>query len=531
MSRVKGSKNKVKRQAIQKPQAQESLLASPWTDYTRYLPSFYIINPTPEKIILPYERRQQIQLGRDLFAKMPIVSAAILNKNHIAVGSAWDAYFGGTIRNDADKAWVQAATEWLKNDYYPNLNWMGQNCSFNDTLVLTGKDIDVDGGSLMVYRNTKSGLPRIQLVPTDRIGNRDNADVVSGGQYDGYKIYDGIIFNTDNMPIALYLLGDTKEQDQQISLFNCQYLYEPVWDGAVHGVSRIANAVTNLMDIRDINDLLKITVKNFSAKGIIHKNSRGAAPKGKRMFSIATPAQPTGTAVKGEMQNKIFFESVNKGGTEYISSTDGSDIMPFNFDRPSPNTEAFIFRISSEAIASMGWFIELVTPSKLNGTSVRLIQDQARKLVTWRQATLERRAKAIVQYGLATAMQQGLVPMTDNKTWMRWNFNKPAELTVDSGYDNAAQIESQMIGNSSKAETCAKRGKDWRDVDKQIDVEIDALFARAKALADKWGISEAEAREWLSKRDIDVMTPQPPQESQVESDTKESGATPNPANN
>jgi len=512
MGRNKGSKNKLAKTSTFTNDAQATLLDTPWTRYTDFFPIWYQINPVPEQIILPSERRQQIQLGRELFAKMPIVSAAILNKNHVAVGDAWQPVFAGNIRNDADKEWAKAAIDWLVNDLYPNINWRGQNFSFNDTLVLTGKDCDVDGGSLMVYRTTKSGLPRIELVPTDLIGSRDNTSVVEGGLYDGYKIYDGIIFNSDNMPIALNILGSSKDNDQQISLFNCQYIFEPCWDGQVHGVSRIANAVTTLMDIKDINQMLKVTVKNFATKGIIHSNAKGAAPKGKRVFGVAVPAQPSSVQVKGESQNKIFFESVNKGGTEYISSLDGSEIKPFNFDRPSPNTEAFIFRISSEAIASIGWFIELIEPSKLNGTSVRLIQDQARKLITWRQATLERRARAIVQYSLAKAMQLGLVPMTDNKTWMRFFFNRPAELTVDSGYDNTAQIQSLQLGISTKAEICARRGQDWKDVDAQTDIELDALFTRAQVLAKKFNISEAEAREWLSKRDIDNILPQPAKE-------------------
>ena len=513
MARKNKKHNKV---AIDKAngQIQESLLSSPTFQQTQYLtnPGFYVINPVPEQIVLPWERRQQIQFGRDLFAKLPIVSSAIQNKNHTAVGNAWQPVFKGLVTSDKDKQWVEAATDWLINDYYPNVNWMGSNYSFSDTLYLTGKDIDTEGGSLMLFRNTKSGLPRVQLIPTDKIGTRDNDLTVVGGTWDGYKIYDGIIFNSDNMPVALNILGETKEDDQQISLFNCQYLFEPAWDGAVHGISKIANCLTTLLDIRDINDLLKITVKNFSAKGIIHKNSKGAAPKGKRMIGLEVQQPSTALQVPGENTSKIYYESINKGGTEYISSLDGSDIQPFNFDRPSPNTEAFIFRISSEAVASMGWFVELVTPSRLNGTSVRSIQDQARKLIIWRQQTIERRAKAIVQYGLATAMQLGLIPMTDNKTWMRWTFNKPSELTVDSGYDNAAQIESLKMGISTKQEICARRGKDWKNVSNQTELELRDIFDRAKELAKDYDITEAEARDWLSNRGIDLIAPTVPEE-------------------
>lgn len=499
-------------------QKKAGLLSTPNTAPTQFMPRFYVMNPEPTEIITPFERSQQIQLGRELFARMPIVSAAILNKNHVAVGNAWQPVFAGEVRNDKDKAWVEAAESWLVNEFYPNVNWNGQNFSFTDTLVITGKDIDVDGGSLMIFRETKGGLPRVQLLPVDRIGSRNGETVVKEGQYKGYKIYDGIIYNNDSMPIAYQILGSKKEDDQIISAFNCQYLFEPAWTAAGHGISRISYAVTNFMDVQDINELLKITVKNFAAQGIIHKNAKGAAPKGKRIFGTETTANASTEA--NTAQSKVFFETVNKGGTQFISSLDGSEIEPFNFDRPSPNTEAFINRISSEALASMGWFIELVTPSKLNGTSTRLIQDQARKQIVWRQQTLERRAKAIVQYGLAKAMELGLIPKTDNKSWLRWKFNLPSELTVDSGYDNQAQIESLKMGIATKSEICSRRGKDWLDVANQSERELRDLFDRAKKLAADYGLTEAEAREWLSKRDI-AVTQAPPEQASPAQDDKQ----------
>ena len=491
------------------PQTEKGVMQNYWVDRTNYLPMWVSKSPIPEQIILPYERHEHLILSQRLFNEVPIISAAVMNKACISVGSAWQPQFAGLVNNKQDEEWAAQATNWLKHDFYPNVSWMGQNQTFQDVLALTSKDLDVDGGTLMLFRNTKSGLPRIQLIPVDRIGSRDNSDTVEGGKYDGYKIYDGVIFNNENMPIAINVLGSDKDSDTQISLFNCQYLYEPAWDGAVHGMPKLSYSLSHILDIKDINKLLKITVKNFSAKGIIHKNAKGAIPKGKTgVFSIQRPKPAQQFQVNSEAQNKIFYESILQGGTEYISSIDGSDIVPFNFDRPSPNTEAFLYRLSAEAIASIGWFIELVTPNKLNGTSVRAIQDQARKLIVWRQRVLERRAKAIVQYGLATAMQLGIVPQTNNKTWMRWSFTKPAVLSVDRG-DMDNQFQAHLLGLLSKQEFCAQQGKDWVEVSNQVDIETRDLFRRAKALAEEFEISEAEAREYLSKRDIDQIAPQP----------------------
>ncbi len=485
-----------------------SLYSSPDHYPTQFAPRFYSINPEPTEVIAPRERLQQIILGRELFAKMPLVAASIMNKNKLCVGNAWQPVFDGEIRNEKDSQWVDKVYEWLSEDFYKNLNWNGANFSFNDTLFLTGKDIDVDGGSLMVFRTTKAGLPRIQLVPTDRIGSRGNETVIEGGKYNGKRIFDGVIYTDENMPIAYKILGATIDDDQIVSAFNCQYIYEPAWTAAGHGISRVAYSVTNLMDIQDINEMLKVTIKNFSSQGIIHSNSKGAAPKGKRVFGKETPA------VEGEVspQGKIFVENVNRGGTHYISSLDGSEIKPFDFNRPSPNTEGFIRRITSEAIVSMGWFMEMVSPEGLSGPSTRAVQDQARKLVVDRQQTLERRAKAILQYGIATAIENGVLPKTNNPTWLKWKFNMPSELTVDSGYDNAAQIESLKYGLSTKAEICSRKGKDWYSVTNQQEVELRDLFTRAQALAKEFNMTEGEAREWLRNSNIQAIAQPAPEE-------------------
>ncbi len=70
-------------------QKKELLFNTPYTNPSQFMPRWYVINDKPEEIIQPWERRQQIQLGRTLFATMPIVSSAIMNKNHVAVGNAW----------------------------------------------------------------------------------------------------------------------------------------------------------------------------------------------------------------------------------------------------------------------------------------------------------------------------------------------------------------------------------------------------------------------------------------------------------
>lgn len=488
-------------------QTQSALYNNPSIRSNEWTPLFYSLGDEPEKVITPYERRQQIAIAREQFATNPLVSATVIDKNQASVGNAWLPKFMG-IRvdkdgkhNTKDVEWGDKAYDWLVNYFYPRCNWDGPNFNFQETLYLTGKEIDIDGGSLMLPKVTKDGLPAVQLVTVDRIGSRGLETEITSGTYKGDFIYDGVVYSgKSGMVVGYKVLGSDKDEDAIVSAFDSQYLFEPQWSRYGHGISRVAHAVKSLRDIRDINENNLIAIKNYSAKGVILKNARGSATggNGNQIFSteITPPSGAQGTNTK-----KIFYENVTRGGTHCLYGD--AEMTPFNFDRPSPNTEAFLTRLGTEAVATMGWCYELVIPQGLNGNSTRFVQGKARRSVADRQATLNHRAKRMVTFGLAKAMELGLVPKTDNPNWMLWGFEMPAQLSIDDGRDMTNNIEALRLGIITRSAVVASSGQgDWYDVDKQTVQELRSKLEDARALAKEFGMTETEARQLVFNKGV-----------------------------
>jgi len=437
-----------------------------------------------------YDRYDQIRFARSLFASMPDLGGALLSKAQWCVSSGFNPVFTGK-----DKEWGDKVEEWLVQSWYPTCNVLGSNFDFKTTLYLSSLSIDVDGDSGILLTTTRSGYPQIQLISSHRIGQRisTNNDVVVGGKYDGYTINDGCIFNASGRCIAYRILGDTPSDDVDISASALQLLYEPEWcDQSGRGISRIARSTLDWCDTQDINEFTKRSIKIASTIGLIHTTESGTPDTGANLVgAVEDEGLPT--------QTNPVIEIVKGGEIYYMKAGVGEDIKAMKDDRPDPNTQQFLDRIQRRALYSAGWPVELLDPSKLNGGAVRLIQDLARKSISSRQITLERRAKLMVNYAVAKAMNAGLIPQT-NGDWYSWNFTKAGVIQVDLGNEENAAREAYKLGTITLSDIASKAGKDWFELREQQQIETSDLLDRANKLSTQYNITLDSALSLLSQR-------------------------------
>jgi hypothetical protein len=469
----------------------------------RYTPRWNTVADT-RKTVTSGDRHEQLKYGRELFASMPNVGAAISSKNKWAVGSGWLPEFNGK-----NQKWGETVSSWLTDSFFKNCNVLGQNYDFRTSLFLSGIAIDVDGDSLMAFTTDKYGFPQIILVPSHRIGQRDNSDEVKGGRYDGYNIYDGVIVNTLNRPIAYRILGDTKDDDKDIPASNVQLLFEPEWADQFRGISRLARPLFDLLDIQDIDEFVKRAIKVASRYAVVHSTADGQPTDSLNLVNaeediisgIVSPKAPP-------------LENIFGGEILYANAPAGEKIEFPAADRPSANEAAAIERLERRVFAALGWPYELLDPIVKNGGAVRLIQDLARQSISDRQVTLERRAQSIISYAIATGMENGIIPQNKDADWLNWRFTRPAKLTVDAGNEASADRDALKLGISTLEEIAAKKGQDWTDLRKQSQIEVIDLLTRAQGISKQFGISLDKAIDLLSQRTPNGI-PAPPQQVDV----------------
>jgi hypothetical protein len=129
----------------------------------------------------------------------------------------------------------------------------------------------------------------------------------------------------------------------------------------------------------------------------------------------------------------------------------------------------------------------MLDASKVGGASVRLVQDLVRKSISSRQSTLERRAKIIINYAVATAMNQNIIPQ-NNDDWYSWSFTKGGVISVDNGKEADIDRENFKLGMTTLSEIVSKRGYDWQSIRDQSQKEVEDLITRSKEISAKYGV-------------------------------------------
>lgn len=454
-----------------------------------YRPRWYTLSDT-SKGVTNYDRLYQSQYGRAIFASMPDIGGALLAKASWVVGpNSFSPVFTGT-----DQEWGYQAEDWLVNRFYPMCNVRGPNFDFRTSLYLTSLALDVDGDNLLVFTYSRGGFPQINIIPSHRIGCRGE-DIVATGRYAGNRMVQGVILNKNDRPIAYRILGDTAEEDYDVSAQAAQLLYESEWADQYRGISRLARGMTDLLDKQDIDEYLKQGVKAFvSTLMTIHTETGEPLDMGSIVGANEDPV-----TLNDEQVVPRPLEVFDGGIIRYFRAGSGEKLEALKDERPSPNTEAFIERIQRRILYSCGFPLELIDPSKVGGASVRLIQDLARRSIATRQATLERRARLIVQFAIANAMQLGELPQ-NNTDWYMWNFTKGASIVVDAGNEAQADRESLKLGTTTLSDVVSKQGKDWYEVRDQTEKETRDLLDRAEKLSSDYNISMDSALGLLSQR-------------------------------
>jgi len=466
------------------------LYQTPNKSVGQYKNRYYYATDTP-KAVRSYDRISNLSLARNLFTICGDLGGAILQKSSWVVGpGSYTPVYTGTNSN-----WGDTVETWLVEQFFPVCSVLGSNYPFNTILKLSSTALDVDGDTGLFLTSTKGGFPQVGLVPAHRIGQRNNAGetIVQSGPFKGYRINDGVIVNDDGRPLAYRILGEKAEDDLDIAAQNLQLLLDPEFCDQWRGINKIARVATDWENQDEINDYLLRGAKLASSIGLKFKNESGdGSSEGVSGLAGASEDTVIPTFQPGYMP-------INGGEIFFLKAGIGEDIDTLKNETPSQNTEAFISRIQKKAMYAIGWPQELLDPSKIGGASVRLVQDLVRRVIADRQDLIARRARLIVNYAVAKAMKEGILP-TNNLDWYKWSFTRGAALTVDNGNEQNALREGYKLGTNTLQDIASMRGVDWYEMRNQSQKETEDLITRAQALSKKYSLPFQVCLELLSQR-------------------------------
>ena len=396
-----------------------------------------------DKLIPPNDRKTLVGASRFLVEGWGPARAIARQIPMHVVGTAWKPSLAG--QPEAERI--------IREQFLSIAGISGE--EWTKLLYLMTLMIIRDGEAFYLLTERKSGFPAIQIIPTHRIGQRINQDEkVESGTYKGRRITDGVIYGDYGNPIAYRLLGETENEDRDISATSLKHIYDADYPEAGRGYPAISHGLNDGRDALQSHEWERLNMLSRSATTFIEHTESGIPDTHpKNLFSstddssdtIQTGIQ-TGTAFGGQ------FKTVRAGS--------GYKLEAVKHETPGETWESFNDRIIRKMCSGVPWPFSFVWEGRTRGGGTAERRDimQARQTVMDMQDLIERHARTMLGYAYSKLVKIGYAEPIDG--WWKWTFSKPPKITIDDGRVSKANLELWRAGILNDEDMLNDLGKD-----------------------------------------------------------------------
>lgn len=454
------------------------------------------------ELVPSWDRKTIVSASRKLYLNEEVLKGAIEQKSMYAVGRAWLPRFTGT-----DKAFGDAATKWLSEEWYALCDIRGTQYDFTTTLYTTSNAIDRDGEGWELLTEDKTGYPRVQQIPAHRVGSSYgmSGGVIKQGPYRNATVKDGIAYNRLGQPVAASVMSDDMTAETWVSFRNLIHNFDPSWQEQGRGLPAFTASLNSLRDMMQSHEWERHALLMASAIGLIERNETGGPDMGDPGSVL------TGDASDAECNSGVTVENFSGGMMKYFRANSGGGIEQMKNTRPGPEWESFHDRIIRAALAGVNWPYAMVWKASGQGTAERHEIAKAQRAVEDRQEILKKSARRKIGYAISKAMKLGILP--ESADWWKWEFTMPQKLTIDDGRV-AKEMESAWKGGwMNHADILGAYGK---TPEQHYEERAQEVYLRKQA-AIRWsrdGIT-------IEDREMAMLTPNDMSEEQMSAGKKE----------
>jgi capsid protein len=401
--------------------------------YDRNRASIWATADDQNKTLTASTRKDLLAISRTLSANSGLYRGACQLLGRYAV-------VGFPQSQSADRRWAEAAEagfrEWAKiPEVTGRLTWLDIQRQWN-----YGVDRDGDIGNIL----TDSDFPQLQLIEAHRI----ESDATDEAWIDGVKI------NAQGRPVAFRVRNGNKYADIPANAF--LLVGEPNRASGTRYECAWAAGLNHVRDIKEITGHLKTMVKNESAIALIKKVRGGVDSTAATDDWRTDGTRPDGSA-GAQLLEKIYGGKIPRLDTD-------EEMQSFATDRPSTNITAFLEFVIRDFCTGNGLPFEFVwNPSALGGPSQRFVINMAQRRIAERQALIERHANRVYGWVVAKLAKRGDIPPMP-EDWYRLTWQRPAEITIDVGREQAQDRADFQAGLIDPAQFYGKQGLDVDDV-------------------------------------------------------------------
>jgi len=427
------------------------------------------------------EWRTVVSACNKLYWNFGVIHGAIEDKATYAVGRSWQPIFQGQ-----DKEWGKLAAAWLEEWYkvaYVN------GSDFITGLYLDSVALDRDGDTATIYTETETGFPQLQQCAWHTIASRDGSAEVKTGPYAGLKQYNGVILNTQGRAVAFRFMGETEDQDREVSARSVDYLADARTQDQTRGFPAFTPAIMDLRDLVTTQGYIKQAMLIASSIGLIEQNELGVADMSDP--SIGLQDGPA-TGATG-----LYTEEMVGGTIRYFRANSGAKLEQLKNEVPSEATDRLMERLIRNALLGAGMPPEFYWKAEASGANTRVVIAKVNRTVADRQDVLRTAARRRVGYAISKAIKLGLLPKykgDDIGGFLKWNFSMPPILTADAGYAGQDAREAYKLGMRNLTDILGEQGK---NLEQHLD----------EREAEEIAIRERMQRSGLPESSFRILTP------------------------
>ena len=210
-----------------------------------------------------------------------------------------------------------------------------------------------------------------------------------------------------------------------------------------HGraVPPLARAITNGLDITEVNGFLKAALKSLSLFGAVIQQKTEAVPAGMRGMGGA-PAQVTNAKGEKFTVNRVFSPG-------QIPELDpGRELKTVTDDRPSPEAMAFLRNRVRDIAVGWGLPPEVILDIiDLTGPGMRFVMDVADRWIRGRHKLQRRFVRWAIFDILGCEIDAGRLAISEtDRAWWKLKMVPLRSLTIDRGQVSRARLDEIDAG-------------------------------------------------------------------------------------
>ncbi len=464
----------------------------------RYQRRYYTLNDT-EQGLDALSRELLVRWSREMVGQLPIVDAAIRILARFSVGAEYNPEYIGE-----NSEWGKEATDWLKQEFYPNCCTRGKNYDFKAVLKLISCAVDTDGDILCIWGKNKNGFPKFQFIPSHRV--RTN-NIQYGSNLSPYTdalpdtfINDGIVQKPDGEVIGWNVVNyenlvnqsyTPQLVDKFISVNSARLLFEARYFDKARGIPSIGSAILQALSIQELDQYLMDKLKIESMVGLIEKNASGEGYEefADTLAGLERDMAQVGQAVPPSEHGLTIAQSPD---IRFVRS-DGGEIVTLNSNTPANESAQYMNRLESQVLSTLGVPHSLVYSSgDISGRATSAPQELFNASIDERQELLDKIGKYMIGYSLAVAMKKGLISPNKKENVMNiFNLTHPKDFTLNAGYERSADLADVAAGLKTVGAVCEKNGTSYDELIVEQEKEQTAFYSAVNRVSKETNTPQA----------------------------------------